>query len=51
MIDHVWRERLTLTDRLLAIRPEAPFRRGQRLEGARRSVIAALKNTRALLHR
>ena len=25
MIDHLWRERLALCDRLIAVRPQAPF--------------------------
>ena len=51
MIDRIWRERLTLSDRYVAVRAGAPFGRGRRLEGARRAVIARLKKLRALLRR
>ena len=51
MIDRIWRERLTLADRYVALRPGAPFRRGRGLEGARRAVFARLKKLRALLRR
>ena len=29
VLDDIWRERLTLCDRLIAVRPEAPFARGR----------------------
>jgi hypothetical protein len=52
MIDHLWRERLALADVLVA-RPEAAaaFALACRLEGARRSAIAAAKRLRDGLRR
>ena len=41
MINHIWRERLALGDRFVAVRPRALFARGRRLETIRRAVIAA----------
>jgi CelD/BcsL family acetyltransferase involved in cellulose biosynthesis len=46
MIDHIWRERLTLCDRLIAVRPEPPFARVRRLEALRRGAISAVKDIR-----
>ena len=47
MIDHVWRERLALSDRLIALRPSAlPFALACRIETLRRSAIAAAKAVR-----
>ena len=47
MIDHVWRERLALSDRLIALRPSAmPFALACRIETLRRSAIAAAKAAR-----
>ena len=47
MIDHVWRERLALSDRLIALRPSAmPFALACRIEALRRSAIAAAKAVR-----
>jgi hypothetical protein len=44
MIDHVWRERLALSDRLIALRPSAmPFTLACWIETLRRSAIAAAK--------
>jgi CelD/BcsL family acetyltransferase involved in cellulose biosynthesis len=51
MIDHIWRERLGLQDRLIAVRPEAPFARARRLERLRRTTIAAAKKLRRLIGR
>jgi CelD/BcsL family acetyltransferase involved in cellulose biosynthesis len=48
MIDHIWRERLALQDRLIAVRSEAPFERARRLEKLRRTVIASAKKLRGL---
>jgi CelD/BcsL family acetyltransferase involved in cellulose biosynthesis len=47
MIDHLWRERLLLSDHLVAVRP-APiaFALACRLEGLRRAAIAAAKTLR-----
>jgi CelD/BcsL family acetyltransferase involved in cellulose biosynthesis len=47
MIDHVWRERLALSDRLIALRPSAmPFALACWVETLRRSAIAAAKALR-----
>ena len=44
MIDHVWRERLALSDRLIELRPSViPFWLSCRTETLRRSAIAAAK--------
>ena len=32
MLDHIWSERLALCNRMIAVRPEAPFARACRLE-------------------
>jgi len=46
MIDHIWRERLTLCDRLIAVRPQAAFSLARRLELMRGRGIAAAKSFR-----
>ena len=47
MIDHVWRERLALSDRLIALRPSAmPFALACWIETLRRSGLAAAKALR-----
>jgi CelD/BcsL family acetyltransferase involved in cellulose biosynthesis len=47
MIDHVWRERLALSDRLIALRPSAmPFALVCWIETLRRSAIATAKTLR-----
>jgi CelD/BcsL family acetyltransferase involved in cellulose biosynthesis len=47
MIDHVWRERLALSDRLIALRRSVvPFRLACRIETLRRSAFAAAKAAR-----
>jgi len=47
MIDHLWRERLALSDRLIALRPTAlPFGFLCRLEALRRGAIAMAKTLR-----
>jgi CelD/BcsL family acetyltransferase involved in cellulose biosynthesis len=51
MIDHVWRQRLTLCDRLIAVRPHAPFPAVRRMEMLRNAAIAAAKAVRAQMHR
>jgi len=51
MIDHIWRERLTLCDRLIAVRPQAPFAAVRRLEMLRIAAIAAAKAVRSQMHR
>jgi hypothetical protein len=44
MIDHVWRERLALSDRLIELRPSVtPFWLSCQAETLRRSAIAAAK--------
>jgi len=45
-LNPIWRERLALCDRLIAVRPGAPFALGLRLERARRGVLAAAKTLR-----
>ncbi len=50
-LDPIWGERLTLCDRLIALRPDAPFTRGHRLERLRRVGMAAAKSVRARLSR
>lgn len=51
MIDHVWRERLPLCDRLIAATPQAPFSRARRLQTLRSTAIAGGKRFRGYLHR
>ena len=51
MIDHIWRERLTLCDRLIAVRPLASFASVRRLEMLRNAAIAAAKAVRSQMHR
>jgi CelD/BcsL family acetyltransferase involved in cellulose biosynthesis len=49
VLDHIWRERLALGDRLIGVRPGAPFARARRLEKLRGIVFAAAKSIRARL--
>ncbi len=51
MIDHIWRERLTLCDRLIAVRPLASFASVRRLEMLRNAALAAAKAVRNQMHR
>lgn len=53
MIDHIWRERLTLADRLMCIAPinATLFAEVCRLETLRRAAIRTAKRLRALLRR
>jgi Acetyltransferase (GNAT) domain len=53
MIDHVWRERLLLTDRLMRIGPDATraFELAGALEGLRRRAITSAKAVRNALRR
>jgi hypothetical protein len=52
MIDHIWRERLPLHDRLIALRPSAvPFPLARGIETLRRSAIAAAKALRDRIRR
>jgi CelD/BcsL family acetyltransferase involved in cellulose biosynthesis len=46
MLDPMWRERLSLGDRLIAVRPDSAFALGRRLETLRRAVIATAKTIR-----
>jgi hypothetical protein len=51
MIDHLWRERLALCNRLVVARPQAPFALVRRLEGLRCAAIAGAKRIRTRIHR
>lgn len=53
MIDHIWRERLVLADRLIRIGPDkaATFALACALEASRRAAIAGAKRLRDLLRR
>jgi CelD/BcsL family acetyltransferase involved in cellulose biosynthesis len=51
MIDHLWRERLALADRLIAVRPHAAFASARRLERLRAAGIGAAKAIRGRFHR
>jgi hypothetical protein len=53
MIDHIWRERLALADRLVALGPQQRyvFAAACALERARRVAIAGLKRLRDLVTR
>jgi CelD/BcsL family acetyltransferase involved in cellulose biosynthesis len=51
MIDHIWRERLTLCDRLIAVRPQISFASVRRLEMLRNAAVAAAKAVRNQIHR
>jgi CelD/BcsL family acetyltransferase involved in cellulose biosynthesis len=51
MIDHIWRERLTLCDRLIAVRPPVSFASVRRLEMLRTAAIAAAKAVRSQMRR
>jgi CelD/BcsL family acetyltransferase involved in cellulose biosynthesis len=52
MIDHLWRERLALSDRLIALRPSImPFSLACRVEALRRFTVAAAKAVRQGLRR
>jgi CelD/BcsL family acetyltransferase involved in cellulose biosynthesis len=46
VLDPMWRERLPLCDRLIAVRPEAKFSRACRLETLRGAAVAAVKSIR-----
>jgi hypothetical protein len=51
MIGHIWRERLALCDRLIAVRPRAPYASARRLEMLRSAAIAAAKSVRGRFRR
>ncbi len=46
VINRTWSERLPLSDLLIALRPQAPFARAQRLELVRQSVLATFNKFR-----
>ena len=46
MIDHIWRERLALGDRLVAALPQVPFAQVRRLEMLRSAAIASARSIR-----
>jgi CelD/BcsL family acetyltransferase involved in cellulose biosynthesis len=49
MIDHVWRERMTICDRLIAVKPSAPFAAARRLELLRAAAIDTARHLRQRL--
>ena len=49
MIDHLWRERLSLADRLIGVRGDTAFVAARRLEALRIAAIAGAKRLRGLL--
>jgi CelD/BcsL family acetyltransferase involved in cellulose biosynthesis len=51
MIDHIWRERLPIGDRLLSVGGDARFALARTLEGARRAAATAARALRDLLAR
>jgi CelD/BcsL family acetyltransferase involved in cellulose biosynthesis len=51
MIDRIWRERLTLCDRLVALRPRSRFAQVRQLEGLRATAMAGAKRLRSRLRR
>src|SRR6202035_3485490 len=51
MIDHIWRERMTLCDRLIAVRPLVSFASVRRLEMLRNAALAAARAVRNQMHR
>ena len=51
MIDHVWRERLMLCDRLIGVRPQAGFALARKMEPLRRLAIEAAKGVRKRFRR
>jgi CelD/BcsL family acetyltransferase involved in cellulose biosynthesis len=51
MIDHLWRERLTVADLMIALQPGAGFAAACRLETARRGAVSWARSVRDLLRR
>jgi CelD/BcsL family acetyltransferase involved in cellulose biosynthesis len=49
MIDHLWRERLSLADRLIGVRGNTAFVAARRLEALRIAAIAGAKRLRGML--
>jgi len=51
MIDRLWRERLKLCDRMIAVRPQARFALARSLEGMRAAAFGGARRIRAVLTR
>ena len=51
MIDHIWRERLALSDQLISLRAGPAFVCACSLEACRRALVAAAKAVRDLVRR
>jgi hypothetical protein len=51
MIDHIWRERLTLSDQIISVGAAYPFVCACLLEGCRRIFMALAKSLHHLLRR
>ena len=51
MIDHIWRERLGLCDRLIGVRSHTAFASVRRLERLRGAAITVAKSIRERFHR
>jgi hypothetical protein len=51
MIDHIWRERLALSDQLISLGGRPAFVCASSLEAGRRAVVAAAKSVRDLVRR
>jgi hypothetical protein len=51
ILDHIWRERLALCDRLIAVRADAPFHLAENLEALRGAGLRAAKRLRVRLRR
>jgi hypothetical protein len=45
-MNYIWQERLELCDRLIAVRPQAPFALARGLEGLRNGAIGLAKSVR-----
>jgi hypothetical protein len=50
MIDHIWRERLTLSDQIISVGAAYPFVCACLLEGCRRVSVALAKSLRRLAY-
>jgi hypothetical protein len=51
MIDHIWRERLALSDQLISVGSGPAFIAACALEACRRTLVAAAKSLRDLVRR
>jgi hypothetical protein len=51
MIDHLWRERLAMTDLMIGLKPDTGFAVARRLESARHRAVAWARGVRDLLRR